>query len=55
MNFYCSAVESILTHCMAVWYANCNQADRKSVLQIVKTAQDIIGTHLPDLGSIYTS
>ena len=55
VNFYRSAIESILTYCMTVWYAKRNQADRKSLQPIASTAQDIIRTHLLDLDSIYTS
>ncbi|KAK0142660.1 RNA-directed DNA polymerase from mobile element jockey [Merluccius polli] len=46
-NFYRCAIESILTNCITAWYGNCSVADRKSLQQVVKTAQRVTGTPLP--------
>ncbi|KAI4896218.1 hypothetical protein NFI96_025832, partial [Prochilodus magdalenae] len=55
VNFYHSTIESILSHCMIVWYSSCTVSERKDLHRVVKVAGRIIGTDLPSLDSVYTS
>ncbi|KAI3367348.1 hypothetical protein L3Q82_026155, partial [Scortum barcoo] len=52
-NFYRATIESILCLSAAVWYGSCTAQDRKDLAQVVKKAQGIVGSPLPDLDSIY--
>ncbi|KAI3364513.1 hypothetical protein L3Q82_011300 [Scortum barcoo] len=52
-NFYRATIESILCLSAAVWYGSCTAQDRKDLARVVKTAQGIVGSPLPDLDSIY--
>ncbi len=45
--FYCSAIESVLTYCLTVWYGGCSGADKKALQRVIKNAQNIIGCPLP--------
>ncbi len=53
VNFYRSIIESILCHCITVWYTSCTIQNRRDLARIVKSAQRIVGTKLPDLDKIY--
>ncbi len=53
--FYRSTIESILCHCIMVWYTSCTTQNRRDLARIVKTAQRIVVTKLPDLDNIYAS
>lgn len=55
VNFYHCTIESILLHCAVVWYASCRAEDKKCLSRVVKTAQRIIGTELPNLDTAYAS
>ncbi|KAI4875608.1 hypothetical protein NFI96_000890, partial [Prochilodus magdalenae] len=55
VNFYRSTIESILSHCMIVWYSSCTVSERKDLHRVVKVAGRIIGTDLPSLDSVHTS
>ncbi|KAI4874760.1 hypothetical protein NFI96_005249 [Prochilodus magdalenae] len=52
-NFYRCTIESILTACITVWYGSCTAYDRKALKRVVRTAESIIGSKLPDLQDIY--
>ena len=52
---FSSTIESILSHCMIVWYSSCTVSERKDLHRVVKVAGRIIGTDLPSLDSVYTS
>ncbi len=54
-TFYRSAVESLLTYCITVWYCSCTEAERKGIQRIINTAQRIIGCPLPSLKNLYNS
>ncbi len=54
-TFYRSAVESLLTYCITVWYCSCTEAERKGIQRIINTAQRIIGCPLPSLKHLYNS
>ncbi len=55
LSFYRSIIESILCHCITVWYTSCTIQNQRDLARIVKSAQRIVGTKLPDLDSIYAS
>ncbi len=55
VSFYRSTIESVLCQCCTVWYASCTVENRRDLSQVVKTAQRIVGTALPDLDSVYTN
>ncbi len=55
VNFYKSIIESILCHCITVWYTSCTIQNRRDLARIVKSAQRIVGTKLPGLDSIYAN
>ena len=46
MSFYRCSFESILTHCITVWYGNCSVVDRKALQQVVKTPKTSIGNNV---------
>ncbi|KAK0154381.1 hypothetical protein N1851_003535 [Merluccius polli] len=50
-----STIESILCLSVTVWYGSCTAKDRKDLARVVKTAQRIVGSPLPNLDSLYTS
>lgn len=54
-NFYRCTIESILSGCITAWYGSCSAADRKALQRVVKTAERIIGGHLPSVQGIYNS
>ncbi|KAI4894750.1 hypothetical protein NFI96_033825, partial [Prochilodus magdalenae] len=54
-NFYRCTIESILTACITVWYGNCTAYDHKTLKRVVRTAESIIGSKLPDLQDFYRS
>uniref|UniRef100_A0AAZ1X8U9 Reverse transcriptase domain-containing protein n=1 Tax=Oreochromis aureus TaxID=47969 RepID=A0AAZ1X8U9_OREAU len=55
VNFYRSTIESILYHCITVWYFSCTAENCQALTRIVKTAQGIIGTKLLNLDTVYAS
>ena len=53
VNFYRSTIESILCLSVTVWYGSCTAKDRKDLARVVKSAQRIGGSPLPNLDSLY--
>ncbi len=53
-NFYHCAVESVLTYGLLVWFSSCTKAEQQALQRVVKTAERIIGTSLPEITSVYT-
>lgn len=51
--FYRSAIESILTYCILIWYLNCMPPDRNALKRVVHTVQKIVGRDLVSLDEIY--
>lgn len=49
-----SPLECIPSLRVTVWFASCTAHDRKDFVQLVRTAQRIVGSPLPDLDSRYT-
>ncbi|KAK1806266.1 hypothetical protein P4O66_000021 [Electrophorus voltai] len=52
-NFYTCTIESILTGNITVWFGNSTKQDRQAVQRVVRSAERITHTELPDLQTIY--
>ncbi len=52
VNFYRGATESILTENITNWHGLCMAQDRRASQQVIKTAQNITGTHLLSISDI---
>lgn len=46
-NFYCSAIESLLTYCCMVWFSSCMEQNRKDLQRVVIETEHVTGTSLP--------
>ena len=53
VNFYQGIIESILTTNILVWFGNLNQKDLRKLDTVIRSAERIIGTKLPDLHTLY--
>ncbi|KAK3541844.1 hypothetical protein QTP86_008051 [Hemibagrus guttatus] len=54
-TFYRGTIESILSSCITAWFENCTVLDHKTLQQIVRTAEKIIGVSLPSITDIYST
>ncbi|KAK1805575.1 hypothetical protein P4O66_019851, partial [Electrophorus voltai] len=52
-NFYTCTIESILTGNITVWVGNSTKQDRQALQMVVRSAECITRTELPDLQTIY--
>ena len=52
-TFYSSAVESVLTGCISVWYGNCTAQDQANLQRVVRSAERSIRASLPTMHDIY--
>ncbi|KAK1787416.1 hypothetical protein P4O66_002894 [Electrophorus voltai] len=52
-NFYTCTIESILTGNIIVWFGNSTKQDRQALQRVVRLAERITHTELPDLQNIY--
>ncbi|KAK1788592.1 hypothetical protein P4O66_002668 [Electrophorus voltai] len=52
-NFYTCTIESILTGNITVWLGNSTKQDRQALQRVVRSAERITYTELPDLQTIY--
>ncbi|KAK1792060.1 hypothetical protein P4O66_001840 [Electrophorus voltai] len=52
-NFYTCTIESILTGNITVWFGNSTKQDRQAFQRVVRSAERITHTELPDLQTIY--
>ena len=52
LAFYHSSVESVLMHCLNVWYTGSSAEDKKAVQRVINTAKKIICCPLPSLENI---
>ncbi|KAK1789284.1 hypothetical protein P4O66_015217, partial [Electrophorus voltai] len=52
-NFYTCTIESILTGNITVWFGNSTKQDRQALQRVVRSAERITHTELPDLQTIY--
>ncbi len=48
-----TAIESVLTQCISVWYNNATNQDCKALQRVVRLAERISGSTLPSLQGIY--
>ena len=55
VSFYRASIESILTHCMCVWYTSCTVAQKKVLQRVINIAQKIVGCPLPTLEELHSS
>ena len=53
VQFYRSAIESILTFSICVWFGGISQRQRSRLDRVVKTASKIVGSELTSLTAIY--
>ncbi|KAK3514074.1 hypothetical protein QTP70_003224 [Hemibagrus guttatus] len=53
-TFNRGSIESILSSCITAWFGNCTVSDRKTLQQILRTAEKIIGVSLPSITDIYS-
>ncbi|KAK1802517.1 hypothetical protein P4O66_021800 [Electrophorus voltai] len=52
-NFYTCTIESILTGNITVWFGNSTKQDRQALQRVVRSAERITHSELPDLQTIY--
>ncbi|KAK1803317.1 hypothetical protein P4O66_004107 [Electrophorus voltai] len=52
-NFYTCTIESILAGNITVWFGNSTKQDRQALQRVVRSAEHITHTELPDLQTIY--
>ncbi|KAK1787161.1 hypothetical protein P4O66_017536, partial [Electrophorus voltai] len=52
-NFYTCTIESILMGNITVWFGNSTKQDRQALQSVVRSAERITHTELPDLQTIY--
>ncbi|KAK1802701.1 hypothetical protein P4O66_021238, partial [Electrophorus voltai] len=52
-NFYTCTIESIFTGNITVWFGNSTKQDRQALQRVVRSAERITHTELPDLQTIY--
>ena len=55
VNFYNCAISSVLMYGSLVWYSSSTKADQQALQRVVKTAQKISGTPLPEISTIFTT
>ncbi|KAM9451170.1 uncharacterized protein Hap1MRO34_021554 [Clarias gariepinus] len=53
-NFYSCTIESILTGNITTWFGNSTMQDRRALQRVVRSAERIIRTELPDVHLIYS-
>ncbi|KAK3543371.1 hypothetical protein QTP70_018383, partial [Hemibagrus guttatus] len=53
--FYKGIIESVLSSCTTACFGNCTVSDRKTLQQIVRTAEKIIGVSVPSITDMYTT
>ncbi len=53
-DLFASAIESVITYCISMWYASSSAADKKALQWVINSAQKIIGCPLPSLKELYT-
>ncbi|KAK1806955.1 hypothetical protein P4O66_005442, partial [Electrophorus voltai] len=52
-NFYTCTIESILTGNITVWFGNSTKQDRQALQRVVRSAERITHSELPDLQTTY--
>ncbi|KAK0153824.1 putative RNA-directed DNA polymerase from transposon BS [Merluccius polli] len=54
VHFY-SAIESILTSSITIWYSAATAKDKGRLQRVIRSAEKVIGCNLPSLQDLYTS
>ncbi len=54
-QFYSAVIESVLCSSITVWFGSASKSDIRRLQQTVRTAERIIGVHLPSLQDLYNS
>ncbi len=54
-QFYSAVIESVLCSSITVWFGSASKSDIRRLQRTVKTAERIIGVHLPSLQDLYYS
>ncbi len=54
-QFYSAVIESVLCSSITVWFGSASKSDIRRLQQTVRTAERIIGVHLPSLQDLYYS
>ncbi len=52
-TFYSGNIESVLTHCISLWYGNATNQDCNALQSVVRLAEHISGSALLSLQDIY--
>ncbi len=54
-QFYSAVIESVLCSSIIVWFGSASKSDIRRLQRTVRTAERIIGVHLPSLQDLYNS
>ncbi len=54
-SFYSAVIESVLCSSITVWFGSASKSDIRRLQRTVRTAERIIGMHLPSLQDLYYS
>lgn len=54
VTFYTATVGSVLSASITAWYGSCSSQDRKALHRVIRCAERVTRTALPDLQDIYT-
>ncbi len=54
-QFYSAVIESVLCSSITVWFGSASESDIRRLQRTVRTADRIIGVHLPSLQDLYNS
>ncbi len=54
-QLYLAVIESVLCSSITVWFGSANKSDIRRLQRTVRTAERIIGVHLPNLQDLYNS
>ena len=55
VHFYTCIIESILTSCITIWYADATANDKGRLQRIIHSAEKVIGCNLPSLQDLFAS
>ena len=54
-QFYSAVIESVLCTSITVWFGSASKSDIRRLQRTVRTAERIIGVHLPNLQDLYNA
>ena len=55
VNFYHCAIESVLYYGLLVWFGRTTKKEKEALRRVVRAAEKIIGTRLPDVSDVFTT